>query len=273
MADKTAKRYYTQEAWDVQSWVDVIAIEYEKLSTEYLFNEIFRSISVDDKIRLLDVGCGTAIFPGYLDQILESDIKLVCDLLDISEASLIKAREVISRLSHFEAGKSYQGLIEEIPTIFNQGKYAYNLIWAIHSFTTVDINSMPAVYSHLLKMLAEDGLLLVYQLAQVSSYQVLHSYYRSQHVNYAKHKPYMEFEDSVRILDGMGANYAVKSFSFNHIIEESRPDVLANYLKKVILDDEVEVMDIFAPIMAQFYVPEEKIYKFPQMVNLLEIKN
>lgn len=82
----------------------------------------------------------------------------------------------------------------------------------------------------------------------------------------------MEFEDSVRILDGLGATYAVKPFTFSHKIDESRPDMLANYLNKVILNDEVEVMEFFAPILAQYYVPKEKIYKFPQTVNLLVIK-
>ena len=256
----------------MKSWVDVIAIEYKKLSTKYPFKKVFQPLATDNTIRLLDVGCGTAIFPGYLDRVLDSELKIVSDLLDISEASLKEASTVLTQLTHFEVGKVHQGLIEEIPGIFNLSDESYDIIWAIHSFTTVDIDRMPKVYSHLIKMLAKDGLLLVYQLARESTYQVLHRYYRSKQVKSDKLTAYMEFEDSIQILDQLAARYSVQSFNFSHKIEESRTDLLKKYLKKVILDDQVEVLEFFSPILPKFYVPKEKQYRFPQTVNLLTIK-
>ncbi len=59
-------------------------IDYEKLIEEYSFNNLFKGFA-KNKLKLLDIGCGTAKFPSLLDKKLEGDIHISADLLDISE--------------------------------------------------------------------------------------------------------------------------------------------------------------------------------------------
>ncbi|MEK6222039.1 MAG: hypothetical protein N2D54_07300 [Chloroflexota bacterium] len=107
--------YYAKNSWDIEAWVDVIAIEYESLIQNYPFDKVFSGLSSGKPLNLLDVGCGTGIFPSYLDKVLSDEIMLSCDLLDIAAASIQEARQTFSALKHFEAKDGYQILIEELP--------------------------------------------------------------------------------------------------------------------------------------------------------------
>ena len=129
MSKPITDRYYTNEEWDVNSWVDVIAVEYETLIKDFPFDRVLRSLPGSGSLRVLDVGCGTAIFPGYLDAILGPEVRLIADLWDISESSLRRARNVMDRLPHFSVDRTYQALIEDLPTILPLETDRYDVIW------------------------------------------------------------------------------------------------------------------------------------------------
>ena len=166
--------FYGNPDWDVDAWVEVIGVEYERLIGAFPFDAVFRGLG--GSIDLLDVGCGTAIFPSYLDAVLSDGVRVRADLLDRSEASLAIADEVIAGLDHFSVGRTFHAYIEDLPE-FGEGEF--DVIWAIHSFTTVDRDRMPRAYQRLLAALRPGGWLLVYQLTAASAYQRVHDRYRA----------------------------------------------------------------------------------------------
>ncbi len=251
--------FYATVNWDVDSWVDVVAVEYKSLIRAYDFNGVFRALG--GEIDLLDVGCGTAIFPSYLDPVLARDVHIHADLLDGSRASLNRATEVLDGLSHFTVGRSFLARIEDLPALEDA---RYDVIWAIHSFTTVDLGRMSRTYERLMAALKPQGFLFVYQLAGRSAYQKVHSFYRAAHGG----SRYMEFEDSERLLSAAGVRYKVFELGFNHVVPD-RADVLEKYLQKVTLDPSVGV-GFFEPILRQFRKGDQVV--FPQTVNLLVIR-
>lgn len=267
-----AKSYYHNEAWDTDSWVKVIAIEYESLVARFPFRRDLKSPSNGRPIRVLDVGCGTAIFPRYLDRELDDGLPLICDLLDISKASLQAAERTLETLRHFSPRRKIHLAIEDIPEAFTNQTGAYDVIWAIHSFTTVDVKAMNAVYERLYELLAATGSLCVYQLTKSSSYQMLHTYYRQVHPNGYGAQPYMEYEDSVAILAELGLTHETHALSFEHVVEAEREDLLAKYLRKCVLDDSVAAPEFFLPILDQFYDAESDSFRFPQQVNLIVLR-
>ena len=271
MTKRTTNHYYADEDWDVSSWVDVIAVEYEALVRAFPFARVLQSLSGSESLTVLDVGCGTAIFPGYLDAILPPEVRLVADLWDISESSLRRAQDVMEQLPHFTVGRTYQALIENLPTILPAETDRYDVIWAVHSFTTVNVARMAAVYTRLLEALLPGGYLFVYQLTSDSYYQKFHGLYRSEHPNGQNRAPYMEFEDSQRILESLGVEYQVYPQQFVHEIAESHGDVLEKYLQKVILDDTVDVGQFFKPLLESVYEPALGKYVIPQSVNLITV--
>lgn len=253
-------KYYANASWDVEAWVDVIAVEYESLVGAYPFDEVFRSLG--GRIDLLDVGCGTGIFPSYLDPVLSADVHIRADLLDRSDSSLRRAAEVLAALEHFAVGDSYQALIEDLPEL---GDNRYEVIWAIHSLTTVDIERMPGTYDRLMNALKPGGYLFVYQLTAESAYQKVHGLYRASRGG----GRYMEFEDSAELLAAAGYDYEVYELAFDHVVAD-RPEALATYLHKVTLDDTVPV-GFFEPIVSEFR--RDGAVRFPQTVNLIAIRN
>lgn len=271
MNRQTDTYYYAQDTWDVDSWVEVIAIEYESLVDAYPFDEKLRVFSDKGIINLLDIGCGTAIFPSYLDRFLSEEVRFSCELLDVSSSSLRQAAQVLSRLEHFKVSRYYESLIEDIPATLAGCRDVYDVIWAIHSLTTVEIDKMTDVYTRLLDTLAPGGYLYIYQLAAGSSYQKLHKRYRTQHPNGKNVARYMEYEDTKRILDSIGVEHESHGLFFYHEIRDDRPELLEKYVQKCLLDDSVQVQTFYGAMLADFHDEERGQYRFPQSVNFVVV--
>ncbi len=267
----SAKFYYEEGSWDLDSWLNVISVEYHNLIESFPFNEKLQSISRNEVIKVLDIGCGAAIFPTFLDKVLTHNYHLACDLLDLSGSSLRKASQVLKRLDHFSVNRVYQSLIEEIPTNLPRNKADYDLIWAIHSFTTVDIDEMKDVYVHLLELLAPNGCIFVYQLTSKSTYQKFYRFYLAHHSHGKNSPPFMEYEDSKKILDSIEAKYEVYELFFYHEIPDNKTDLLQKYLRKCILDDSVNVLKFFKTILEAFHEERTRLYRIPQSVNFIVI--
>lgn len=272
MSQQSSKHYYEKETWDIGSWIDVISIEYESLIDRFPFNDILGKFSNQQSLRLLDVGCGAAIFPSYLDAVLSDEIHLTCDLFDISPASLEQASRELRSLKHFTTRHLVEGLIESIPDRFKSQTEVYDVIWAIHSFTTVDLLKMPAVFERLFDLLAPGGYLFIYQLTAKSTYQRLHRHYLMRHPHSVNENRFMQYEDSVEILDSLGIPYETYELSFSHAIELKKESLLEKYLRKTILDDAVDVLDFFEDILQDYVESETQTYRFPQSVQFIVVQ-
>ena len=145
----------------------------------------------------------------------------------------------------------------------------YDVIWAIHSFTTVDRARMADVIGHLVSLLMPGGHFYIYQLTSQSTYQRLYEHYR--HRRAPEIPRYMEFEDSIEILARMGVSFEVHPLEFRHSVPMDQPELLDKYLKKCILDDSVEVLKLFMDLLPEYRDGAE--YQFPQTVNFVDVKS
>jgi SAM-dependent methyltransferase len=264
---QSPKHFYTTDSWDESAWLDIVSIEYELLVSAYPFDNKLREISSEGQLRILDVGCGSAIFPQFLDGALGGGIHLTCDLLDVSERSLKQAVEVLTGLEHFSPGQSIATLIEDIPDTLPLSGPPYDAIWAIHSLTTVDLDKMPSVFQHLLQLLSDDGQLFIYQLAAESSYQTLHRVYRERVSKGVS--PFMEFEDTKRILESLPVEYEVIELSFDHELPLDRPNLMEHYLRKCVLDESIDAQRVFGDALPSF--ERDGLYRLPQSVNFISV--
>ena len=268
MSAHSPKYFYAADNWDESDWLDIVSVEYEALVSEYPFDSKFREISRRGQLRILDVGCGSAIFSQYLDRTLADDIHLTCDLLDVSERSLQQAHTVLAGLEHFSPGRNITTLIEDIPYALSLQAPPYDGIWAIHSLTTVDLNQMRSVLRHLLELLSEGGQLFIYQLTAASSYQTLHQIYRERLANGIPR--YMEFEDTKRILESLQVEYEVVEFSFDHELPLNQPELVERYLRKCVLDETIDAQRVFGDVLPNF--EQDGLYRLPQTVNLISVE-
>lgn len=264
------KQFYSTSGWDEGRWIDVIAIEYESLIAAYPFDKLLHSLAEKGPINLLDIGCGTGIFPRFLDPTLSPKTKLQCDLLDISAESLRAAERVFGELAHFEVDQLFNMSIEEIPILISAEDKRYEVIWAIHSLTTVDQAKMRAVFEQIRDLLAPGGSFFIYQLTASSSYQALHQLYAEAQGLAAPANPYMQFEDSMRLLEEIGWAAEVHELAFPHSVPKDEETTLEAYLQKVVLDDGINAIELFGAQLEAFLQGDE--YIFPQTVNLIVLQ-
>ena len=267
----SGKDFYSQSGWDESTWVDVIAIEYERLIQAFPFDKTLQALSAKSPVKLLDIGCGTGIFPRFLDPTLSADTKLECDLLDISAESLRAAEKVFGGLTHFEVDELFNMSIEEMPQLISPESKRYDVIWAIHSLTTVDQSQMKAVFQHIRSLLAEGGYFFIYQLAAESSYQALHQHYAEALGLSAPSNPYMQFEDSLQLLGEIGWTSEVREQAFPHRLPKGDSATLEAYLQKVVLDNSINAINLFGDFLEKYL--EGDHYVFPQKVNLIVLRN
>jgi SAM-dependent methyltransferase len=259
--------FYSQAEWDEQAWIDVIRVEYDRLIEVFDFNTL-HSGKTNGKLGLLDLGCGTGIFARLLDPLLDEGTQFEADLLDISEQSLATCRTNLKELEHFSTSEEFQFPIEAIANGEVPLKSSYDVIWALHSFTTVVVSKMKNVLRVLRTLLSDEGYLLIYQLNAQSSYQKLHKYYLES--TGAAGRAYMEAEKTSQILNEIGWDFEVRPFEFAHQIPADDRDALENYLQKVVLDHDVDAINSFETLLPDFL--NEDNYEFPQRVSLLVLR-
>jgi hypothetical protein len=143
----------------------------------------------------------------------------------------------------------------------------YEAIWAIHSLTTVDVDQMRSVFRHLLDLLADDGQLFIYQLTADSSYQTLHRTYRERISKGVP--PYMEFEDTERILKSLPVEYDVLELSFDHELPIDQPEIVEHYLQKCVLDESIDALRLLGDVLPRF--ESDGLYRIPQSVNFISV--
>jgi SAM-dependent methyltransferase len=263
--------YYSQPHWDEQAWIGIIGVEYEQILASAPIARKLEQQSHGKPLLALDVGCGTAIFPSMLDRQLTGPLLLICDLLDRSELSLARAADRLASLRHFQARRQHHAAIETIPSLLPLGPEPYDVIWAIHSFTTVDVRRMPAVLSHLLRLLAENGRIYIVQLEANSAYQTIHQYYRDRLPNGGDHPAFMTAEQTLEILARQAVDVERVQVRVDHRVDARRQDLLNQYLQKCVLDPQLDALPFFQPLLDAHHRPTAGEFRFRQFVSILSL--
>ncbi|MGB3640849.1 MAG: class I SAM-dependent methyltransferase [Rivularia sp. (in: cyanobacteria)] len=266
----SSKSFYKKDKLDIDLWFQIAQIDREKLIEQYSFDHLLKGFD-QNQVKLLDIGCGTAKFPSLLDRKISGDIQLQSDLLDISEYCLEQAKQIFDNLTHFSTDKIYLSTVENINCTVPKNR-SYDLIWAIHSLYTVDLNKMADVYQYCWDLLESNGQFLIYQFSENSFYYKLYDFYLKKYPQPNSNIQMMTYEDTKKILDSLSLSYEETKIDFNHTIDYDNIDLLEIYLKKCILDSNVDVLAVFQDILKNYVDRDSNEYKFPQSNSLITIK-
>ncbi|NEQ13425.1 class I SAM-dependent methyltransferase [Moorena sp. SIO2C4] len=262
--------YYQKSNLDLDAWFKTSLIDYEKLVNNHQFLKIIDSFG-SETIKLLDIGCGTGVFPALLDKKIDSELKVSSDLLDVSEYCLNQCSSVFNQLKHFQAKGTFASSTETIETAIPKTSY-YDLIWAIHSFYTVDINKIQDILQHIRTLLKPSGIFLMYQASSDSCYNQLYDFYLENYEQPNNSKRFITAEDIQKALDIIEVQYDVINFEYNHEIDCKNQDLLEVYLKKCILNSSVDVLSLFNEKIVEYLKPETNRFSFKQKTKLIIFK-
>ncbi|MDJ0737742.1 MAG: class I SAM-dependent methyltransferase [Nostocaceae cyanobacterium] len=266
-----SKEYYQKSNLNLDSWFKVTLIDYEKLVNNHQLLKIINSFG-NNTIKLLDIGCGTGAFPNLLDQEIDSQIKLSSDLLDVSEYCLNQCSSVFNQLKYFQTNEVFASSIENIQTTIPRSNY-YDIIWAIHSFYTVDIKRIKDILQHIGKLLKPNGIFLMYQASSDSCYYQLYDFYLKNYEQPNNSSKFIVAEDIQETLDLLELQYDLIDFDYNHKIDYENQDLLEVYLKKCILNTSVDVLSLFKEKKLQYFQPQNNQFSFKQKTKLIIVKN
>eukprot|EP00494_Astrolonche_serrata_P028613 UN28880 len=166
--------YYKENSLKLDSWFKVALKDYQELVNNDQFKNIINSFG-SEQVKLLDIGCGTGMFPHLLDKKIDSKIQFSSDLFDVSDYCLKKCHSVFDESKHFQNNETFLSSIENIEITIPKSSY-YDVIWGIHSFYTVDINKIKNVMEHICRLLKNDGTFLIYHASSKSCYHQLYDF-------------------------------------------------------------------------------------------------
>ncbi|WP_293106696.1 hypothetical protein [Moorena sp. SIOASIH] len=150
----------------------------------------------------------------------------------------------MNKLKHFQANQGLLSSTETIETAIPKSSY-YDIIWAIHSFYTVDINKIQDILQHIRTLLKPSGIFLMYQASSDSCYHQLYNFYIENYEQPNNYQRFITAEDIQNALDVIQVKYDVINFDYNHEIDGEYRDLLEVYFKKCILNSSVDVLSLF----------------------------
>lgn len=265
-----SKDYYQKNNLALDSWFKIALKDYQELVNNNDFLDIINSFG-NDQINLLDIGCGTGVFPKLLDQKIDTNISFLSDLLDISQYCLDECGLAFNKLQHFQTNQIFLSSTEDIKFNIPKSNY-YDLIWAIHSFYTVDLDKIKDILKHIRELLKPNGIFLMYQASVDSSYNQLYDFYLDNYKKPHNSKRFLRSEDVQASLDRLKLNYGVVDFDYNHEVDSEDKNLLEIYLKKCILDSSINVLSLFKEKINEYFQSTNKKFIFNQQTKLIIFK-
>lgn len=270
MTTNPSEDYYKKTNVALDSWFKIALKDYEELVNNNDFLEIINFFG-NNHINLLDIGCGTGVFPALLDKKIETNISFLSDIFDVSQYCLDECSLAFNKLQHFQLNKTFLSSTEKIKANISKTKY-YNLIWAIHSFYTVDLDKINEILEHIKELLKPNGIFLMYQASIDSSYNQLYNFYLNNYDKPHDSKRFLISEDVQASLDRLKLNYHVVDFDYNHEVDSEDKELLENYLKKCVLNSSVDVLSLFKEKVKEYFQPQKKKFIFNQKTKLIIVK-
>lgn len=267
---REAVAFYSAKTLDIDRWFRVADADYLALLATLDLAELFPPQA--ERLRLLDVGCGSGRFPALLRQQLGALPVIEYDFLDPSPYSL---QIMVQGLTPpFEPGEALAMRAEDLGDWRRQSGATYDIVWAIHSLYFGLAESVPGIINNLAGLLVpETGTGLIYIASRRSFYLQLHNIYRQ--IFTTPIDLFLGAEQYAEAFEASELCWHEQKLCFFHEIAQKEQQLLESYLHKCVLDQSKSLSDWRKKTALNDFVEqyrENEVYRFPQEVSLFRFK-
>lgn len=205
--------------------------DYRQLAAARNWAVDLRDHTLDGRIRLLDVACGSGWFPrALLAAGLPARPSVAVDLLDPSGFSIAEARGVLR--TPFSAAAQHEMGIQDF-----HAPGAYDVVWATHAFYALPPEDLGRGVARMVAALRPGGFGAVAQASSSSHYLRFYEAYRATFAPWVT--PYSDAEGVAEALRAEGARIDVQALHYT--TQSADRAVIEGFLQRCVLDSTVSL--------------------------------
>jgi SAM-dependent methyltransferase len=213
----------------MQAFYALATEDYRRLAAARDWAADLRDHTLDGRVRLLDVACGSGKFPAaLLAKGLPAQPRVAVDLLDPSGFSLAEARSVLR--TPFVAEAEYELVLQDF-TI----EAAYDVAWATHALYALPPADLVAGVGRMVGALRPGGFGVIAQACSRSHYLAFYEAYRATYAPDAT--PYTDAEGVARALRACGVTPSTTALYYT--TGSADRAVVEGFLQRCAFDDTV----------------------------------
>jgi SAM-dependent methyltransferase len=216
--------------------------DYRQLAAARDWAVDLRDHTLDGRVRLLDVACGSGKFPAaLLAKGLPERPRVAVDLLDPSGFSIAEARAVLR--SPFVAEREYEMVLQQFTA-----EAEYDVAWATHALYALPPRELEAGVARMVAALRPGGFGVIAQASSRSHYLAFYQAYRASFAPDAT--PYTDAEGVAAALRACGVEPTVTPLHYTTGTADR--SVVEGFLQRCAFDDTVplERMESEGPLAA-----------------------
>ncbi len=215
----------------MQAFYTLAAEDYRQLAAARDWAADLRDHTLDGRVRLLDVACGSGKFPAaLLAKGLPAEPRVAVDLLDPSGFSIAEARAVLR--TPFVGEAEFEMVLQDFTV-----RSAYDVVWATHALYALPPADLSAGVTRMVAALRPGGFGVVAQACARSHYLAFYQAYRATYAPDAT--PYTDAEGVAAALRRCGVEPTVTAIRYRTGSTDRR--VVEGFLQRCAFDDTVSL--------------------------------
>lgn len=215
---------------EMESFYALATEDYRQLAASRDWGDDLSKHAVDDRLRLLDVACGSGKFPSALLAAgLPAQPVVEVDLLDPSAFSIAEARATLA--PPFVAAAEHEVFLQDFSGT------GYDVAWAMHALYALPPGELAAGVARMVAALRPGGFGVVAQASSSSHYLAFYDAYRAAFAPDAT--PYTDAEGVASALRAAGAPIEVQVIHYR--TGSGDRAVVEGFLQRCAFDDAVSL--------------------------------
>ncbi|MEM7675052.1 MAG: class I SAM-dependent methyltransferase [Myxococcota bacterium] len=223
-----------------------------------------------DRLRLLDVACGSGKFPSALLEVVDGMSQLPdiqYDLLDPSAFSIAETRQVLR--PPFVADRELPIPLQALDTVDQ-----YDVAWATHALYAVPAEELEAALDRLLRAVRPGGEIFIAHAHRDGHYVAFYQRFLNDFRD-GRGTPYCAVEDIVAAFERLGVTCTVQTLDYENGAAASAADTIEGYLQRCVFDSSIDLPALMRAPSTGAYLSEcrrDDQWRFRQRVGLLTVR-